>query len=235
MEFVFFGDLENQIEGRMIAIIAGATGLTGTALIRRLVNDSRITRIRALVRTPGKIQNHEKIEEIGLPPRGFSELLTNPDSRLSGEVYFCTLGTTIRKAGSQAAFRRVDLDAVVAFAKLCESRKGRFFALVSAAGANSRSRIFYSRVKGDAEEAILKLAIPRVVIARPSLLIGKREEVRPAEKLGIRLFNVISPALPHALRSRLGTPVDLLGKHLIEQALKNEPGSLILESPALDA
>jgi uncharacterized protein YbjT (DUF2867 family) len=218
----------------MIAIIAGATGLTGTALLQELAQNPSITTIRALVRTPGKLPKHPKLEEILLPPLGFTGLSKTQDPKLAGDLYFCALGTTIKKAGSQAAFREVDLDAVVEFATLCAARGGRYFGLVSSTGANSQSLIFYSRVKGEAEAAISKLGIPRVCFVRPSFLIGDRTESRPAERMAIQSWRTLASILPRPLRTRLGSPIEKVAQLLVKNALVNEPGRAVFEASEIE-
>jgi len=191
----------------MIAVVAGATGLTGKALVQELLQDSRVTRVVALVRTRHGLPSHPKLEEVS-----FEEGAT-------GDLYFCCIGTTIRKAGSRGAFRRSDFDAVMAFAKLCETRGGRSLVLVSAMGASPSAFTFYSRVKGEAEEAVASLRIPRVIIARPSLLIGERAERRPLELASIQLWKALSPWMPVSLRTRTGTPISELAKRLVQESL----------------
>ena len=218
----------------MIAIIAGATGLTGKEIVRQLAEDARITEVRALVRRTGVLMKHPKIREIPLGGEGLATLAGSSDPALSGEFYFCALGTTIKKAGSQAAFRAVDFDAVVAFAKLCRSRNGRYLGLVSSVGANPRSPFFYPRVKGEAEESILKLDIPFTCISRPSFLIGDRDESRPLERFSIQTWRALKTLLPAPLRLRLGTPIEKLAKHLIQEAFAPSARVKILEAPELD-
>lgn len=217
----------------MIAIIAGSTGLTGRALVEALSKDSRISSIRVLVRKHGAFLPSEKIEEIILTDPEFLQLSESSDSRLSGDIYFCALGTTIRKAGSKSEFRKVDYSAVTEFSRLCEKRGGKSLGLVSAIGSSKRALSFYSQVKGEAEEVILALHIPRIVIARPSLLIGDRAERRPAERAGVELFKALSPVLPKSLKRILGTPVQSLARRLLESTLEPSPGKVILEASEL--
>lgn len=217
----------------MIAIIAGATGLTGKEIVRQLVEDARITEVRALVRRTGVLMRHPKIREIPLGGEGFAGLAGNSDPLLSGELYFCALGTTIKKAGSKPAFRAVDFDAVLAFASLCRSRNGRYFGLVSSVGANARSPFFYPRVKGEAEEAIIKFDIPFTCISRPSFLIGDREESRPLERFSIQSWRAVEKILPAPLRLRLGSPIEKVAKHLIQEAFAPSARVKILEAAEL--
>ncbi len=105
--------------------------------------------------------------------------------------------------------------------------------LVSASGASPRSQIFYSRVKGQAEEAVRSLGIPRVVMLRPSLLIGDRTEKRSAEGAAIWAWRALRPVLPRGVAARLGTPVEALVRAMVDQSLIFEPGRCVLEAPEL--
>lgn len=200
----------------MIAVVAGATGLTGKALVLELLNDPRITRVVALVRARHGLSTHPKLEEALF------------EEGASGEVYFCCIGTTIRKAGSRSAFKRSDFDAVMAFAKLCETRGGQSFVMVSAMGASSKAFTLYSRTKGEAEEGVLGFKIPRIVIVRPSLLIGERAENRPLERASIVAWKKLAPWMPEWLRIRSGTPIPELAKLLVREGAADSPARRVL-------
>lgn len=202
----------------MIAVVAGATGLTGKALVQELLEDPRITRVIALVRARHGLPAHSKLE------------LVSFDEGATGDVYFCCIGTTIRKAGSRGAFRRSDFDAVMAFAKLCETRGGRSFVLVSAIGASSKAFTLYSRTKGEAEDGVKSFKIPRVVIFRPSLLIGERAENRPLERASILAWRKLAPWMPPSLRRWTGTTIPEMVRHLVREGLKTEPGRFLLHA-----
>ena len=158
--------------------MAGATGLVGGELVRQLAALPAYSAVRILTRRvldtrlPG-------VEQLVVD---FERLDTLAD-QLTADDVFCALGTTIRKAGSQAAFRRVDHDYVLDVARLARARGARHFLLVSSIGANPASRVFYGRVKGDIERAIQLLGYPSVTIIRPSLLLGHRAEFRLGEVL----------------------------------------------------
>jgi uncharacterized protein YbjT (DUF2867 family) len=108
---------------------------------------------------------------------------------------FCCLGTTIKKAGSQEAFRAVDHDAVLAFAKAAKQAGTRSFLVVTALGADTRSRVFYNRVKGEVQEALKGVGFESLVILQPSLLLGERAESRPGERAAIVASRVLAPLL----------------------------------------
>jgi uncharacterized protein YbjT (DUF2867 family) len=122
----------------------------------------------------------------------------------SAEDAFCCLGTTIKKAGSQEAFRAVDHDAVLAFAKAARKAGARRFLLVSALGANPSSRVFYNRVKGETEEDLKAVGFESLIILRPSLLLGDRAESRPGEHAAIVVSKVLGPLL----RPFSGRPIE---------------------------
>jgi uncharacterized protein YbjT (DUF2867 family) len=178
-------------------VIAGATGLVGGAAVRYALD--RGHRVIALTRA-GQAQAFDR----GLVGRGLVPLEVdfNDMDCWRGEVgrhaptsFLCALGTTIRRAGSQAAFAKVDHDYVVAFARLGRAVGTRHFGLVSSVGADPAGRAFYLRTKGEAEESVKALGYERLDIARPSFLIGERKEARSGEGWGIRISKLIAPAL----------------------------------------
>lgn len=175
------------------ALIAGATGLVGQQCLRLLLQDETVGQVRALVRRPmsavelaGQGATAEMLARLQVCVTDFNRL----DDHLEWfdvDWVFCTLGTTIRQAGSQAAFKRVDLDYPLQIARLARTERARHFLLVSALGANARSSVFYNRVKGELEDAVRDLNFDALTVARPSLLAGDRPELRLGEFLGLKL------------------------------------------------
>jgi uncharacterized protein YbjT (DUF2867 family) len=173
-------------------LLAGATGLIGRLLLQGLLADPAVAQVHALVRRPLNVV-HPKLQVHvvdfnalqGLPP--------------VDEAYLA-LGTTLKVAGSQAAFRAVDLHANLAVARAAVQAGTRRIGLVSAAGASSASATFYNRVKGELEDALGTLALEALVIARPSLLLDTREHLgqapRLAESLAIPLGRLLAPLVP---------------------------------------
>lgn len=196
----------------MTAVIAGASGLTGSKLLEFLLADTRIKRVISVGRRPLGVKN-AKFSEILV--RELSELPAVADS-LKGDIYFCCLGTTIKAAGSQEAFRAVDFQGVVDFAKVAERNSGRAFVLVSAAGANAGSRIFYNRVKGETENALKDMKLGRLIVARPGLLIGDRKEQRSGESIAIAVTRGLQKILPQSLIARGATDVARMMKVLLD-------------------
>ncbi len=206
----------------MIAVIAGGTGLTGSKILQLLVEDPFFTRVIALTRRPLGLQ-HPKVEErIITDFRNISNVLSIP----TGATFFCALGTTLKSAGTRAAFRSVDFDAVVQFGLLAKNSKANAFLGISATGANPDSQIFFNQVKGEAEQALGSLAIPSTVILRPGLLIGDRQESRPAERLGI----IIAQAIPGKWIRRFATGVDALAHRMVTEAKAPSPGIKVIEA-----
>ena len=173
-------------------IIAGATGLVGRELLRGLLADPTVDHVHVL----GRRAPPELSPRLTAHVVDFAALPSLPPA---DELYLA-LGTTIKVAGSQAAFRAIDHDANLAVAKAALASGTKRVGLVSAMGADPRSRIFYSRVKGELEHELTELPFEGLVIARPSLLLGARAELgqpsRPGEEWGERLNNIIGFLIP---------------------------------------
>ena len=176
------------------ALVAGATGLVGGHVLALLLADARWSSVVTVGRRTTALQ-HAKLEQRVLDLR---ELETVTDLPYVDDV-FCCLGTTIKQAGSQTAFRQVDHDFVVGLARAGLRARATQFLLVSAIGADPDSRVFYSRVKGETEAAIRILPYQGIQIFRPSLLLGQRPQFR----LGERIAMVGAPALSALLFGRL--------------------------------
>jgi uncharacterized protein YbjT (DUF2867 family) len=197
----------------MHAIVIGSTGLTGRFVIRELLGDQDITKVTSVSRRPLGVTN-AKFGEVVI---GDLAELPSVASRLRGDIYFSCLGTTIKAAGSQEKFEAVDHDANVAFATIARQHDAKSLALVSAMGANARSRIFYNRVKGRTEEDIKALGLRALVIFRPALLAGPREESRAAEQMATKIIVPVSRMLPVGLRKSLVTEATTLAKRMVDE------------------
>ena len=169
------------------ALLAGATGLTGSTLLTALLADSRYSAVHMLVRKHALTSHAKLIEHIV----DFAALPTLPKV----DDVFCCLGTTIKIAGSKAAFRTVDFDYVMNLARAAKKSGAQRFMVMSSLGANAKSGVFYSRVKGEMEEALRELGFAELHIFQPSFLVGNRAKSRPGERLGIAAFQIISPLL----------------------------------------
>jgi uncharacterized protein YbjT (DUF2867 family) len=209
------------------ALVAGASGLVGGSLLDTLLADPRYREVhsfgrRALPRQHPKLVQH-----------------TVDFARLGGEALpaaqdaFCCLGTTIKKAGGQEAFRAVDHDAVLAFARAARAAGVQRFLVVTALGANARSRIFYNRVKGQVEEALASLSFESLVILQPSLLLGERLERRAGERAAV----AVSRALEPLLRPLSSRPIEArtVARAMVALAREAQLGVRVVPSGELQA
>jgi len=170
------------------ALLVGATGLIGSFLLQRLLAAGRYARVTVWARRDiGRTHPKLKVE--------IADFARLQERRVEAEDVFCCLGTTIRQAGSQAAFRRVDYDYPVALAMAAAGGGARRLLVVSALGANPDSRVFYNRVKGEMEVAVRAAGVPRTVFFRPSLLSGPRVQERLGEKIGLVVGNILGSLL----------------------------------------
>lgn len=171
------------------ALIIGGTGLVGKQLTYLLVGDKRYAKIILLVRTPMNII-HNKLEQVVFD-------FDNPDfSAVKGDDIFCCLGTTIRDAGSKAAFYKVDYEYVIMLATHGFKNGASQLALVSAMGANKSAAVFYNQTKGKIEEAVKAIGYRGCFIFRPSLLLGHRSEFRMGESIAKIAMTAFSFMLP---------------------------------------
>ncbi len=210
----------------MRAVIAGATGLVGSVLIQKLLTDPRVELVTSVSRRSLGL-DHPKLREVLVHDLA---QLPRVASALAGTHYFCTLGTTIKDAGSPENFRRVDFDAIVKFGRIAKSHSAHSFVLVSASGANSESWFFYPRVKGETERALMDLQLKRLVIFRPGLLMGERKSKRFAEEIAISAGHFLAPLLPEGIKKRAMTPVDQLAKRMIIESSQPEAGVFTIEA-----
>ena len=179
-----------------VVALAGATGLVGRAILEGLLADTSVAAVHALGRREPLIV-HPKLTAHVVDFKALPPLLP------LDEVYL-SLGTTIKAAGSQAAFRAVDFDANLSVARAALAAGARRAGLVSATGADAKSRIFYNRVKGETEDALTRLPFDGLIIARPSLLVGDREALgqpaRPAERVATAVSKLLGPLVPASYR-----------------------------------
>src|SRR5919204_4386517 len=201
-------------EGTSSVLLVGATGLVGRECVRQFAAHPAFERVVAVVRRPlpsdlrlPKVQEH--IVE-------FDHLAEHAELFRVTHV-LSALGTTLRQAGSKVRFRQVDYDYALAVARLGAEHGARHFLLVSSLGASSASRIFYSRVKGELEDAVLRLPYRSITIVRPSLLVGERFESRLGEEIGKRLA---------FLMPRKYKPVEgaVVAAALLRVAVEDRPG-----------
>lgn len=205
-------------------LLVGATGLVGSHVLRLALADSAVQQVVAPTRK--SLVPHPKLLN---PIVDFNQLPQDAEWwRVDAVV--CTLGTTIRVAGSQAAFYKVDHDHPLEVAYLARRHGARAFALNSALGADTGSRVFYSRTKGEIERDLQAVGYPSLTLVRPGLIGGVRQENRPAEQVAVRLSQWVQPLLPRRYRV---VPAERIAHHLLQAALMGAPGVHVLPSEAL--
>jgi len=215
------------------ALVAGATGLVGQALVSMLAADPRWSEVHLLVRRAP--QPHElPADPLGtLRPRviDFDHLGWLEPFPAVDDVFLC-LGTTMKAAGSREAFRRIDFDLVVGVARFARRHGAHTLAAVSAIGADPASRHFYNRVKGEAERALAALGYASCTLVRPSILDGPRRESRPLERSALLAMKALGRLLPARWRPVAAHDVAVA---LREAALRGLPGLRIVESDRIRA
>lgn len=202
-------------------LLAGATGLVGQAVLRQALANPRIGQVIAPTRRA--ISAHPHL----LNPLVDFDALPQQADWWQVDAVICTLGTTIRAAGSQEAFHKVDHDYPLAVARLARQHGASTYVLTSATGANSDSRVFYSRTKGELERDLQAMDYPSLTFVRPGLLGGEREQSRPIESLGMKLFSVIGPVLPRRYRV---VAAEQVATCLLQAALGAKAGTHLIES-----
>jgi len=208
------------------ALLAGASGLVGGFLLRQLLDSPEYGRVIVLIRRPLEL-THPKLAAVLVD---FSDL-GKIGADLRCDDAFCCLGTTIKRAGSRAAFRAVDHTAVLAFAWLAQRNGAERFFVVSSLGANAQSRIFYNRVKGETEEALEVLGFRTLAIFRPSLLLGPRPKPRLGERIGAAILWVAEPLMVGGLRKYRSIPAEVVARAMVRCSF-GRPGQGVLIFPS---
>lgn len=204
-----------------MALLAGSTGLVGGHVLRRLLASPQYGSLVAVTRKEIAPSN-PKLRQIVGPLDELEQAVAQ--AQVAPTDAFCTLGTTIKTAGSQAAFRKVDHDYVVGFARAAKAAGVRNFALVTAIGASAESRIFYSRVKGEVEEAVKEIGFDDLHIFHPGLLLGAREESRQGESLMMKLSPLMNPLMIGAASIYKSIPAETVAAAMIAALLRDGTG-----------
>jgi uncharacterized protein YbjT (DUF2867 family) len=200
-------------------LLAGATGLIGGHALIQLLADVRVTQVVAPTRRA--LEPHPKL----LNPINESGALPFDAPWWSVDGALCAIGTTRAKAPSAAAYRAIDFDYALAVAVQARKNGATRFAVVTSMGADARSRVRYTRIKGELEEAITALAYPSLAIARPGFLGGTRQEARTTEKLVGALLRFVAPILPPSARISEAKAVAAL---LVSAAIAGGPGTQVI-------
>jgi uncharacterized protein YbjT (DUF2867 family) len=200
------------------ALITGATGLVGSLCLKQLLDDPANAQVIAILRRPAP-ESHPKLVQKIVDFDNLSQL-----APIAANDALCALGTTIAKAGSQEAFRKIDFGYSKAFAEFALAGGAQQFALVSSVGANARSRNFYLRTKGELEDAVKALPFASVHIFQPSFLTGARAEQRPSEGLGLALTKALQFAFIGGLSKYRPIPASTVAAAMIAAVKRAEPG-----------
>src|SRR5688572_5559225 len=193
-----------------VALVAGASGLVGGHLIQLLIEAPDYSRIFALTRRPLGREHPKLANRIVV----FERMATQLKGLVATDA-FCCIGTTIAEAGSQEVFREADLDAVLLFAEAARAAGATRFAVVSSVGANSSSKKFYLRTKGEMEDAVTAMGFAAVDIFQPSLLLGPRKHTRPMELIGGLLSPLINPLLTGSREALRAIPAEIVARGMV--------------------
>lgn len=179
------------------AVVLGATGLIGSQLIQQLLLENTFTQIIVLTRRPFEQHNIKLVNKV----INFNNIREIQNSFEHADVIFCAIGTTQKRVkGDETAYRKIDYDIPVNTAKIAYEKGVKQFILVSSAGANVKASNFYLRLKGEVEEAISSTGFKSVYLLRPSLLLGRRNELRSAESISKSVMSIVSFLLIGSLR-----------------------------------
>ncbi|XLZ72048.1 NAD-dependent dehydratase [Massilia sp. SR12] len=205
----------------MKLLIVGATGLVGREVLRLALESPAVRSVVAPTRRP--LPPHPKL----IAPVVDFDQLPDTEPWWQADAVICTLGTTIKVAGSQEAFRKVDYSYPLAVGRLARQHGTPAFVLNSALGADAGSGVFYNRVKGEVEHGLRSLGFPSLVIVRPGLIGGAREESRPGERVLVAMLTVLGPVLARAWRIN---PASSIARAMLEAALHPQAGEQIISS-----
>lgn len=212
----------------MKLLLVGATGLVGRQVLDLALADPRVDAVVA----PGRRARPPRPKLVA-PVIDFEQLDRDADADADwwqADAVICTLGTTIRTAGSRKAFRRVDHDYPLAVARLARRHGTPTFVLNSAIGADPSSPVFYNRVKGEIERDLAAEGFASLTFVRPGLIGGKRDEFRLGERIAATVLGLAGPVLPRRWRIN---PATAIARALVEAAIAAEPGCQVIASDRL--
>lgn len=218
------------------AVVIGSTGLTGAELVKKLVQESSFSQILAICRNKNSITDiiftNPKVRILQFDFKNWNDLELQIRSFAGTSVssFFCCLGTTIRQAGSEEAFKKVDYEYVVNFAKLAKLCKAEQLIIMSALGADKNSRVFYSRIKGEMEEDVQREFSEKLYFLRPSLLLGERKDFRFKERLAILLAPLYVPLLTGSFKKYQPVKSSKVAQVMVQLATKKITAGMFVEN-----
>ena len=207
------------------ALIIGSTGLIGFQLLELLLKSAEYEKVISFVKRDSGIQ-HPKLEQHIIDfdkPETYKELVV-------GDDFFCTIGTTIKNAGNQDAFRKVDFGYPKEFATIAIQNKVKHFLIISSLGADANSGNFYLKTKGEIQDFLKNCIFESVSVLQPSLLLGNRTEFRLGEKIGAFFMKLFSFVLIGNLKKYKPIKSEAVAKAMFTIAQKNYKGFHIIES-----
>lgn len=210
------------------ALIIGSTGLIGSHLLDLLLESQEYEKVITFVKRDSGIQ-HPKLKQHIIDfdkPETYKELVV-------GDDFFCTIGTTIKKAGSQDAFRKVDFEYPKQFASLAQQNKVNQFLIITSLGADANSSNFYLKTKGEIQDFLKNCAFESISILQPSLLLGNRTEFRLGEKMGVYFMKLFSFLFIGNLKKYKAIQSEAVAKAMFIIAQKNYKGFQIIESDSI--
>jgi uncharacterized protein YbjT (DUF2867 family) len=210
------------------ALIIGSTGLIGSALLNSLLESPHYDKVITFVKRDAGIK-HPKLTQHLIDfdkPETYHEFVV-------GDDFFCTIGTTIKKAGSKKAFRKVDFEYPRQFAAFALQNKVKQFLIITSLGADSNAGNFYLKTKGEMEDFLKDCNFESIAVLRPSLLLGNRAEFRLGEKIGAFFMKTLSPLFLGNLKKYKPIESETVAKALFAIAEKNNKGFKIYESDVI--
>ncbi len=195
------------------AIILGATGLTGSLLLKALLVDDRYGKIKVFTRRPLEVSD-PKLESIEC---NLLELEAVKDS-FKGDEVFCCIGTTTKKTPDKKLYRKIDYGIPTSAAMLCKENNIPTMVIVSAIGADANSSIFYNKTKGEMERDVLAQNIPHTYILQPSIINGPRNESRAGEKIGVVITKFLQPFLVGSIKKYRVIDAEVISNAMIQLA-----------------
>lgn len=220
---------EGETRGKKTALLLGATGMVGNECLQLLLDDPSYNEVRVLARKPA-VGHHPKLQwSVG----DLDRMHSRPGLFAVDDV-FCCIGTTIKKAGSQEQFRKIDFEYPLEAARAAQRTGAKQFLIVTSLGADPGSRVFYSRVKGEVEWELRSVGIPTLVIFRPSFLMGERKESRPGERFVLALFRFFAGAFIGPLRKFRPIEARNVARAMVKAATAAGAGVSVFESDQIE-
>lgn len=205
-------------------LIVGASGLTGSHLTKLALKHESVSSVSILLRRPLE-EAHSKLKIVVTDFDNLSDV----ESHFRVDMVFCCLGTTIKKAVTQEAFRKVDLEYPLECARLAK-RQDAGFSVITAISADSSSTFFYNRTKGELEDELKSLGLHTLHIHRPAGIEGERDEDRPLEKIANATLNILRPVLIGPLKMIRPVKAKAIAACMLKEGLKSEDGLKLFES-----